>query len=105
CIHWVFQADNGVRTAPVLAFIEGEWLLFFGDRSAQVYGVEAATGRQRWKMKIDGHPAAIITGSPQAIHLPGEEAPHRLIVPVSSSEEGLAAAPDYACCSFRGSVV
>jgi polyvinyl alcohol dehydrogenase (cytochrome) len=105
CIHWVFQADNGVRTAPALAELDGTWMLFFGDRSAQVYAVEAGTGRQLWKTAVDEHQAAILTGSPQLVHLAGETAPDRLIVPVSSSEEGIAAVPTYNCCSFRGSVV
>lgn len=105
CVHWVFRADNGVRTAPALAQIEGEWLLFFGDRNAQVYAVKAASGAQRWKVEVEEHTAAILTGSPQFVHLEGEAVADRLIVPVSSSEEGIAAVPTYPCCSFRGSVV
>lgn len=105
CEHWVFHADSGVRTAPSLGLIGGLWRLFFGDRNAQVYGVDAGTGEQLWKTEVEPHPAAILTGSPQLVHLAGETAPDRLIVPVSSSEEGIAAAPGYACCSFRGSVL
>lgn len=105
CIHWIFRADSGVRTAPALAQVDGDWLLFFGDRNAQVYAVDAASGAQRWKVEVDAHQAAILTGSPQFVHVDGEAVPDRLIVPVSSSEEGIAAVPTYRCCSFRGSVV
>jgi polyvinyl alcohol dehydrogenase (cytochrome) len=105
CVHWVLQADAGVRTAPAFAQLNGQPTLFFGDRRAQVYAVDAITGAQRWKVKVEDHAAAILTGSPQFVMLAGETNPARLIVPVSSSEEGLAAVPTYACCSFRGSVV
>lgn len=105
CIHWTVQADAGVRTAPAFAELNGRPTLFFGDRRAQVYAVDAVTGAQLWKVKVEDHAAAILTGSPQFVRLEGEANPARLIVPVSSSEEGVAAVPTYACCSFRGSVV
>ncbi|MBT5483158.1 MAG: PQQ-binding-like beta-propeller repeat protein [Gammaproteobacteria bacterium] len=105
CEDWIFSADNGVRTTPLLEQINDRWLLFFGDRSANVYAVDAITGQQVWKVKVEQHQAAIITGAPQYIQLDNESAPHRIIIPVSSSEEGLGAVPAYACCSFQGSVV
>src|SRR5207249_9243157 len=70
----------------------------FGDLAANVYGVDATTGRLVWKQRVDAHPAARITGSPLF-------AGGRLFVPVSSGEEGSAADPHYPCCTFRGSVV
>lgn len=105
CDFWLFQADNGVRTTPVVAAVDGRILVFFGDRSATVYAVDAASGRQVWKTRVDDHRAAILTGAPQYVHLPGASPAHRLLVPVSSSEEGLGAVPTYPCCSFQGSVV
>lgn len=105
CTHWTFKAANGVRTAPALAQIGGRWLLFFGDRSAQVYALDAHTGAQVWLTKVEEHPAAILTGAPQYFQLEGDTTADRLLVPVSSSEEGIAAVPTYNCCSFRGSVV
>jgi polyvinyl alcohol dehydrogenase (cytochrome) len=105
CEDWIFNADNGVRTTPSLEQVNGRWLLFFGDRSANVYAVDAISGRQVWKVKVEQHQAAIITGALQFIQLENESAPHRIIIPVSSSEEGLGAVPVYPCCSFQGSVV
>ena len=105
CEDWLFSADNGVRSTPLLEQINDRWLLFFGDRSANVYAVDAITGQQVWKVKVEQHQAAIITGAPQYIQLENESAPHRIIIPVSSSEEGLGAVPVYPCCSFQGSVV
>ncbi len=103
CTHWVFTSPTGgVRTAPALAQVGGRWLLFFGSRGAVVYAVDALTGLQVWYSEVDPHVAAILTGSPQFAQVGGQA---RLLVPVSSSEEGMAAVPTYACCSFRGSVV
>ena len=70
----------------------------FGDTQANVYGVDAQTGAQLWKMKVDDHAFARITGAPTFAN-------GRLYVPVSSVEEVPAARPNYACCTFRGSVV
>jgi polyvinyl alcohol dehydrogenase (cytochrome) len=105
CEDWIFQADSGVRTMPLVQEIDGRWLVFFGDRSTNVYAVDAMTGRQVWKTKVDEHRAAILTGAPQYVHLVIEPVADRIIVPVSSSEEGLGAVPTYPCCSFQGSVL
>lgn len=105
CVYWTFKADTGVRTAPVLATLDSRQMLFFGDRGANVYAVDANTGALVWRAEVDSHPAAILTGSPQFVHLQNASSPDRLLVPVSSSEEGIAAAPTYGCCTFRGSVV
>jgi len=102
CIHWWFEAPAVVRTAVSIGHIENkagsDYAAFFGDSSGVVYAVEAATGKLLWKTKVDGHPAARITGSPAYDR-------GRLYVPVASGEEASAAAPDYPCCSFRGSIV
>ncbi|MES2624404.1 MAG: PQQ-binding-like beta-propeller repeat protein [Pseudomonadota bacterium] len=105
CVYWSFKAASGVRTAPALALINSRQMLFFGDRAANVYAVDASSGALIWQVEVDNHPAAILTGSPQFVHLQNASAPDRLLVPVSSSEEGIAAVPTYACCTFRGSVV
>lgn len=105
CEDWIFQADNGVRTMPLIEEIDGRWLVFFGDRNANFYAVDALTGSHLWKVKVDNHQAAILTGAPQYIALENEISPHRIIVPVSSNEEGLGAVPVYPCCTFQGSVV
>lgn len=98
CIYWTFQADAGVRTAvTVSALGSNKWAAFFGDLRANVYAVNAVSGRLLWKRRLDPHPAARITGSPVL-------AAGRLYVTMSSTEESLAQQPDYSCCTFRGSV-
>lgn len=102
CMNWWFEAPASVRSAVVIGRIENEsgpsFAAFFGDAGSVVYGVAADTGKLLWKVKVDSNAAARITGSPTFYR-------GRLYVPVASSEEGLAAAPDYQCCRFRGSVV
>jgi len=93
CVAWTFDADAGVRTAPVFA----DGALYFGDLAANAYRIDAATGRLVWKVKLDEHPAARISGSP-AVH------EGRVYVPTSSIEELTSRPATYPCCTFRGSV-
>jgi polyvinyl alcohol dehydrogenase (cytochrome) len=98
CIRWIFSASGGVRTAIALGALGSRTAAFFGDTAANAYAVDANTGAQIWTRKIDDHPLARITGSPALFE-------GRLYVPVSSYEESQGADPQYACCTFRGSVV
>jgi polyvinyl alcohol dehydrogenase (cytochrome) len=72
--------------------------VFFGDIRANVYAIDAATGKQLWTDKTDPHQVARITGAP-AYH------DGRLYVPVSSVEEAVGGNPKYPCCTFRGSLI
>ena len=71
---------------------------FFGDQKANVYALFADTGKLIWKVKVEDHPRALITGAP-VFHI------NTLYIPVASGEEGAGPNPNYACCTFRGSVV
>lgn len=93
CVHWTFAATGGVRTAITI----GDGLVYFGDTAANVYAVNAQSGARRWLRSVDSHPLARITGS-VTLH------DGRLYVPTSSYEESQGADPQYACCTFRGSV-
>ena len=102
CTRWVFKADGNVRSAITVAPTAGSrptrYAAYFGDLRATVYAVDASTGDLIWKVKVEDHASARITGAPVL-------AGARLYVPVSSLEEGPGARADYACCTFRGSVV
>jgi polyvinyl alcohol dehydrogenase (cytochrome) len=63
-----------------------------------VFSVNRRTGTLIWITQIDSHHAAQVTGSPVV-------AGGKVIVGVSSNEEGDAELPSYPCCTFRGSVV
>lgn len=102
CVFWSFRAGPGIHTAISVGPLKhkspsGE-AVYFGDMKAQVYALDAASGRLLWKTRVDDHPLAHITGSPQLYR-------NALYVPVSSAEEGRASDPRYPCCTFRGSVV
>lgn len=99
CIHWAIQAESGIRSAVSIGKAKtGRLTLYFGDLAANMYALDAATGKQLWKVKVDDYPAARITGSP-VLH------EGRLYVPVSSREESRVGPENFACCGFRGSVV
>jgi polyvinyl alcohol dehydrogenase (cytochrome) len=98
CIYWTFTAKSGVRTA--LSFgprAEGGYTVYFGDTGANVYALNAATGKELWSRRLDDHLYARITGSPTLYQ-------DRLFVPVSSMEETAASQQGYECCTFRGSL-
>jgi polyvinyl alcohol dehydrogenase (cytochrome) len=97
CLSWTFKAGAPVRTAISVGKVADRWAVYFGDQQGNAYAVDAVTGSQVWKARVDSHAGARITGAPTLVD-------GRLYVPASSSEEGLAADPKYACCSFRGSV-
>jgi polyvinyl alcohol dehydrogenase (cytochrome) len=94
CVYWTYQAEAGVRGAVSVT----RDTAYFGDMKTNVYAVNASTGELLWKVKIEEHPLARITGAPR-LH------EGRLYVPVASGEEGAAMKPNYQCCTFRGSVV
>ncbi len=100
CTVWSLHVGTPVRTAIVIGSTadRGHMLAYFGDVSAVVHAIDADTGAEVWRTRVDDHPSARITGSPVLFA-------KRLLVPVSSFEEGPAADPSYPCCTFRGSVV
>jgi polyvinyl alcohol dehydrogenase (cytochrome) len=96
CIHWFFSADSGVRTAVTVGPAAGG-AVYFGDIGAKAYALEAATGHLLWKVRVEEHALARITGAPTLYR-------DRVYVPMSSYEESQGARPEYGCCTFRGSV-
>ena len=98
CIAWVFQADSGVRSTPVVGRTGATASLYFGDANAQVYSLDIVTGKLRWKEKVENHQDAMITGAVAVAN-------GNVYVPVASLEEFTAALPAYECCTFRGSIV
>ena len=103
CVFWSYQADAGVRTAISIGPVKGKgaakYGVYFGDIRANVYMLDASTGKEIWKVKVEDHPVAKITGAPMLYE-------DRLYVPVSSQEERSGGwSTVYPCCTFRGSVV
>ena len=98
CAYWHFTTAAAVRGAPVTGSAGAQELVYFSDLSANVYAVDALTGKLLWKSHPDAHPTALLTGAPLL-------RASVLYVPVASFEEVAPFNPAYECCTFRGSVV
>lgn len=98
CLQWTFQAEGPVRSSIVMVPQGPRHVLLFGDLLGWFYAVEAESGQLLWKVRVDNHDSTRLTGGPTTQG-------GTVFVPVSSWEETRSAAPDYACCTFRGSVV
>ncbi len=97
CTYWRFKAEAGVRSSVTVDAVSARYAAFFGDAKANAYAVDASSGELLWKVHLDEHPLARITGGLKVFD-------GRVYVPVASGEEGAGVNPNYACCSFRGSV-
>src|SRR6202030_4574472 len=79
CVYWSYQADAGVRTAISIGPVKGKgpakYGVYFGDIRASVYMLDASTGKEIWKVKVEDHPVAKITGAPtlyeDRLYVPG----------------------------------
>ncbi len=97
CIYWTYKAGASIRNAITIGKVGTRYIAYFGDTKANAHAIEAETGKPLWKVKLDDHPVARITGTPNFYN-------GRLYVPISSIEEASAMSPAYECCKFRGSV-
>ena len=103
CRYWTYTAQAGIPTAAVVGRYRDAggnqgFAVYFGDRKANAYAVDAQTGREIWVRKVDNHPSAAITGP---LAFDGT----RVFVPVQGlNEETLGGFAGYPCCTFRGSV-
>ena len=98
CTLWGFRAASGIRGGAVIGEAAGTAAVFFSDGAANVYAVNAQSGKLIWKVRPVDHFAALATATPP--YYKGV-----LYQAFSSFEEGISADPKYQCCTFRGSVV
>ncbi len=97
CLHWTYRANGPVRAAPLAIQDGSRRNLVFGDQLGWVYALDARTGKEIWKTRVDDHEATRLTATAAAY---GD----LVFVPAASWEETRAIDPQYACCTFRGSV-
>ncbi len=103
CTYWTFLPRSGIRSAASVGpyqFEDGSdgYAVYFVDIRANAYAVNAQTGEVLWVRKVDEHPNVRGTG---AVTLHNGV----LYVPMTGvGEETTSSNPDYACCTFRGSV-
>jgi polyvinyl alcohol dehydrogenase (cytochrome) len=88
-LKWAFAYPGGAA---------GRQVAFVGGLGAEVRALDAGTGAELWRTRVDGHATARLNGG-SLLH------EGLLYVPVGSSEEAAAGNPSYPCCSFRGSLV
>jgi polyvinyl alcohol dehydrogenase (cytochrome) len=101
CVAWQFKIRDGIRVTPSIGKNPNSpsgYAIYFGDFTHNVYALDAASGKQIWKVNIEPHPRAVLTGAPVLYK-------KKLYVPVSSWEETISSVAQYQCCTFRGSVV
>jgi polyvinyl alcohol dehydrogenase (cytochrome) len=97
CVHWQYDARGPVRAAPVVADDGDTRTLLFSDQNGGVHAVDAQTGAQRWRVRVEEHEATRLTGS---FALAGDV----VFVPAASWEETRSINAEYECCTFRGSI-
>ncbi len=98
CARWLYQARGPVRSAPVPVSIgRNRHVLVFSDLTGWTYGVEAETGKELWKKKVEQHDTARLTGTAAVFK-------DTVFIPAASWEETRSSNPEYTCCTFRGSV-
>ncbi len=89
---------HGGDRAPYKTPAASGYAVYFSDGSAIAYAVDAQTGREIWRRKVDDHPYARATGSLTVYQ-------NRVYVPTAGvGEEGQGGIARYECCTFRGSV-
>lgn len=102
CVHWSYENGSIVRgsitVGPITAQGASGNAIFFGDGRADIFAVDAISGKMIWKTKADPHVVARITAGLKVYN-------GVVIVPVSSSEEFASGNIEYPCCTSRGSVV
>ena len=68
CVNWFFRAAAAVRASVSIGRVTTRsgprYAAFIGDRSGNVYAVDAATGAEMWKTRVDDHTFARVTASP-----------------------------------------
>jgi len=97
CVHWQHDAGGPVRTAITVATDDDELTLLFSDQNGGVHALDAHTGNERWRVRVESHEATRLTGSFAL-------ADGIAFVPAASWEETRSINPEYPCCTFRGSV-
>lgn len=102
CVRWRHVAEAATRSSvTVVAMPAGSaarHALFFSDWTKSAVALDAETGKQLWKTKVDDSAGLQMTGAPTV-------AGDKLLVPISSGVEAFAEFDGWECCKFRGSVV
>lgn len=103
CTHWQFFPQAGLRSATSVAphrFADGRngYAVYFVDSQANVYALDADSGKQIWHTRVEEHPMRRGTGGVTVYD-------GTVFVPMTGIAEAMGGAdPNYPCCTFRGSM-
>jgi polyvinyl alcohol dehydrogenase (cytochrome) len=103
CTHWQFFPEAGLRSATSVGpheYAGGRdgFAVYFVDSQGYVYALNADTGAQIWRTRVEDHPMVRGTGA-LTLH------DGTLFVPMTGIGEAMSGAnPEYECCTFRGSM-
>ena len=103
CTHWQFFPEAGLRSATSVGpheMPDGRmgYAVYFVDSQAYVYALDADTGEQLWRTRVEDHPSTRGTGALTLYE-------GKLFVPMTGIGEAMSGAnPEYGCCTFRGSM-
>lgn len=97
CVQWVYTNPVPLRTSAAFGYLEDKPVVVFGDGTATVHLLDAATGEKLWSQAVGVNPLSITTGTP-VIHN------NRVIVPVSQYEIVVASDTKHQCCTSHGAV-
>jgi polyvinyl alcohol dehydrogenase (cytochrome) len=101
CVYWSYRTGAGVRNAMTVGPLKlqgrDRLAVFFGDLKATTYAIDAHSGQEIWKTRVEENFATRVTAAP-ALYA------GRLYVPVSAWEGFQARVLDYPCCTAVGSV-
>jgi len=99
CVKWVYEHDVPLRTAMGYhTLADGRNVLLFADAAAHVLLMDAATAEVIWSATVKVTSVSNVTAMPVLYQ-------DRVIVPISSGELNMGAAPEYQCCTSHGAVV
>jgi len=98
CTYWATELPAPIRSGISVGTVGGKTAVFLGDFSGQVQAIDANSGASLWNVHLDPHFATMATATP-VFHQ------DRLYVATASFEVVVVAAPNYVCCTFRGSVM
>jgi polyvinyl alcohol dehydrogenase (cytochrome) len=93
CSRWMFHAQTAVRSGTAFGEASGSPAIFFSDARANVYALNAETGKLIWKVRPVDQAAALATATPQFYK-------GVLYQPFSSFEEALGADPNTNAAPF-----
>jgi polyvinyl alcohol dehydrogenase (cytochrome) len=98
CVKWEFATTMPARSHLGYGEVDGRGLLWLGDSGANVYVIDAETGKALWQRSLGLFKHSMITAQ-SVLH------DRTLFVPMSLYEIISAGNPSYECCKGHGGII